>query len=173
MQSLPCIEKKEKKNTASKMLLQSFTILAHVFIIIAGSFCVKHTFNTCVFVKINQTLSCASTWTEATAEAAILESVVNPNLTSEKITGETSAMVHIPHCWYVYSWQYSTSFDLSTKSTLPCNNNYKYFCGMFTSHETIYRPTSLMISGATWASTGPRLTIVGQEDFLMVYATKI
>ena len=146
MQSLPCIGKKLKKTLQVKCYYKVSWSLLEVS--------VWSTFSTCIFVKINQTLCRASTWTET----AILESAVNPNPTLEKITGETSAMVHIPHCWHVYSWQNFTSFDMSTKSTSPYNNNYRYFCVVFTSHETIYRPTSLMISGATWASRGPRLT---------------
>ena len=82
----------------------------------------------------------------------MLESATDPKLTSEKVTGEISATVHIPDCWHVYSRQYLTSFDQSIKSTSP----HRYFCAVFTFRETIFHPTSLTISGATGAPTRPR-----------------
>ena len=50
-----------------------------------------------------QTIGRASTWTLATAAAAILESGADPNLTLEKVTGDISATVYIPDSWHVYS----------------------------------------------------------------------
>ena len=80
------------------MLQSSFTIFAHVFLTISGRFCVKHMSKS----SACQTLVRASTWTPATAAAAILESAADPNLTSEKVMGEICATVHIPDSWHVY-----------------------------------------------------------------------
>ena len=145
---------KNKNKTTNKMLQSSFTIFAHVFLTISGRFCVKHMSKSSACQT--QTLVRASTWTQATAAAAILESAADPNLTSEKVMGEICAMVHIPDSWHVYSQHYLTSFDQSTKSTSPHTKSYRYFYAVFTSRQTIFRPTSLTISGATWASTRPR-----------------
>ena len=77
------------------MLQSSFTIFAHVFLTISGRSCVKH---------MSKSSACqTSTWTQATAAAAILESAADPNLTSEKVMGEICATVHIPDSWHVYS----------------------------------------------------------------------
>ena len=65
-----------------KYLFHEFTIFRQVFLRFSGR---------------------ASTWTLATAAAAILESVADPNLTSEKVMGEIFATVHIPDSWHVYS----------------------------------------------------------------------
>ena len=81
------------------MLQSSFTIVAHVFLTISGRVCVKHMSKS----SACQTLVRASTWTLATAAAAILESAADPNLTSEKVMGEICATVHIPDSWHVYS----------------------------------------------------------------------
>ena len=80
------------------MLQSSFTIFAHVFLTISGRFCVNHMSKS----SACQTLVRASTWTPATASAAILESADHPNLTSEKVMGEICATVHIPDSWHVY-----------------------------------------------------------------------
>ena len=88
---------------------------------------------------------------------AILESVAEPNLTSEKVRCETTAVFDIPDYWHIHSPQYFTSDDLSTKTTSLYNKSDKTFCAMFTSRTTIYRLTSLTISCATRPSASARL----------------
>ena len=80
------------------MLLSSFVIIAHVFLTIFGRFCVRVLFST----SKSSACQTLSTWTLATVAAAMLESAADLNLTSEKITGEISAKVHIPDSWHVY-----------------------------------------------------------------------
>ena len=75
----------------------------------------------------------------STAAVAILESVAEPNLTSENVRCETTAVFDITDCWHIHSPQYFTSYDLSTKTTSLYNKSYKKFCAMFTSRTTIYR----------------------------------
>ena len=79
----------------------------------------------------------------STAAVAILESVAEPNLTSEKVRCETTAVFDIPNCWHIYCPQYFTSYDLSTKTTSLYKKSYKKICAKFTSRTTIYRLTSL------------------------------
>ena len=91
------------------------------------------------------------------AAVPILESVAEPNLTSEKFRCETTAVFDIPNCWHIHSPQYFTSYDLSTKTTSLYNKSYKKICAMFTSRTTIYRLTSLTISCASRPSASARL----------------
>ena len=41
--------------------------------------------------------------TVASPAAAMLDFTLEPNLTAEKVTSETSVMVHIPDFWHVHS----------------------------------------------------------------------
>ena len=61
------------------------------------------------------------------AAVAILESVAEPNLTSEKVRCETTAVFDIPDYWHIHSPQYFTSDDLSTKQRRSTTKVTKFF----------------------------------------------
>ena len=72
----------------------------------------------------------------STAAVAILESVAEPNLTSEKVRCETTAVFDIPDCWHVHSPQYFTWPEHKNNVALQ-QKLQKILCNVYISHEDL------------------------------------
>ena len=155
MQSLPVISKPcfgEKQKQKSTKNVTIFTIIAHAFITIFGNFCVKHVFSTCLFVNTISLSDARPRDGYGSSRNIGICGQAQPYFGKSYVC-DLCYSSHSRLLAYIFLTIFS---DLSTKSTSPYN--YRYFHVMFTSRETIYHATSLMISGAIQASAGPRLT---------------